>query len=98
MVDIKNIGKVAGDEVVQLYIGFENTQIDRPVKLLKGFYRVSLKPNEINNVKIEVPIKNLAWYNPKSKSWEIEQIRYNLYIGASSRNEDLLSTQFDLKI
>ena len=98
MVDIKNIGKVAGDEVVQLYIGFENTQIDRPVKLLKGFSRVSLKPNEINNVKIEVPIKNLAWYNPKSKSWEIEQIRYNLYIGASSRNEDLLSTQFDLKI
>ncbi|UCD02582.1 MAG: glycoside hydrolase family 3 C-terminal domain-containing protein [Promethearchaeota archaeon] len=97
-VDVKNDGKKAGGEVVQLYIGFEQSQIERPIKLLKGFSRVSLEPNEIKKVKIEVSKKNLAWYNPKTKSWEIEKIEYTLYIGGSSKAEDLLSTQFNLNI
>ena len=95
-VDVKNTGEIDGDEVVQLYIGFENSQIDRPVKLLKGFSRVSLTPNEIKNVKIEVLLKDLSWYNPNSKSWEIEEIDYILYMGGSSRAEDLLSIQFNI--
>ncbi|MFX1553722.1 MAG: fibronectin type III-like domain-contianing protein [Promethearchaeota archaeon] len=72
--------------------------MDRPKKLLKGFSRVSLKPNEIKKVKIEVLNKNLAWYNPKSKSWEIEKMKYTLYMGGSSKSEDLLSHQFNLNI
>jgi len=95
-VDIMNTGKVAGDEVVQLYIGFENSNIDRPVKLLRGFSRVHIKPNEVKNVNFEVPLKSITWYNPKSKSWEIEKINYTLYVGSSSREKDLLSTQFNL--
>jgi beta-glucosidase len=95
-VDVKNTGKVDGDEVVQLYIGFEKSQIDRPVKLLKGFSKVHLEPNENKTVSIEVPLKSLAWYNPESKSWEIEKIQYTIYIGPSSQNEELLSTQFNL--
>ncbi|NVM36122.1 MAG: glycoside hydrolase family 3 C-terminal domain-containing protein [Candidatus Lokiarchaeota archaeon] len=95
-VDVKNIGKVAGDEVVQLYIGFEESQIDRPVKLLKGFSRVHLEPHENKTIEIEVPVKNLAWYNPESKVWEIEHIKYTLYMGASSRKRDLLSVQFNI--
>lgn len=95
-VELKNTGKVAGDEVVQLYIGFENSKVDRPIKLLKGFSRVNIKPNEVKNIKIEVPLKNLAWYNPVSNEWEIEKIQYTLYVGSSSRKEDLLSTQFNL--
>jgi len=96
-VDVKNVGNIIGDEVVQLYMGFEYSNVDRPVKLLKGFSRISLKPNEIKSVRIEVPKRNLAWYNPKSKSWEIEQIQYSLLMGSSSRIEDLLSTHFMLK-
>ncbi len=95
-VDVKNTGSVPGDEVVQLYIGFNDSEIERPAKLLKGFSRVHLQPNEVKNVEIEVPIKNIAWYNPESKSWEIEKMIYNLYIGPSSREGDLLSTQFNL--
>ncbi|MFW9818126.1 MAG: beta-glucosidase [Candidatus Thorarchaeota archaeon] len=95
-IDIKNTGKIAGDEIVQLYIGFENSKVERPKKLLRGFKRIHLKPNEVKNVKIEVPLKNLAWYNPDSKSWEIEKIQYTLFIGASSLREDLLSIQFQL--
>jgi len=95
-IDVKNTGKVAGDEVIQLYIGFKQSQIDRPVKLLKGFTRIHLKPNETKSIKIEVPKKNLSWYNPESQSWEIEQIKYTLYMGGSSRVDDLLSLQFHL--
>jgi len=95
-VDVKNTGKGAGDEVVQLYLGFENSHIDRPVKLLRGFSRVFLEPNDLKNVKIVVPRKNLAWYNPESKVWEIEHIEYTVYVGKSSKTEDLLTTQFTL--
>jgi beta-glucosidase len=95
-IEVKNTGDVIGDEVIQLYIGFEQSQIDRPVKLLKGFTRTSLNPNEAKKVKIEVPKKNLAWYNPESKSWEIEDIKYTLYMGSSSKTDDLLSDQFEL--
>ncbi|UCC21397.1 MAG: glycoside hydrolase family 3 C-terminal domain-containing protein [Promethearchaeota archaeon] len=96
-VDVNNVGTLAGDEIVQLYIGFENSQIERPLKLLKGFSRVSLKPNKKKNIKIEVPTKNLAWFNPKSKSWEVEKIKYTLFMGSSSKNEDLLSIQFNIE-
>ncbi len=97
-VDVKNTGKVTGTEVVQLYIGLENSNIDRPIKLLKGFKRIQLQPNELKNVTLEILIKNLAWYNPESKSWEIEKIDYYLFIGPSSKKEDLLSIQFNLNI
>ncbi len=96
LVDVKNTGKVAGDEIVQLYIGFEQSQIERPVKLLRGFLRTYLEPNESKTVAIEVPYKNLSWYNPESKSWEIEQITYTLFVGSSSKIEDLLSSKFTI--
>jgi len=63
---------------------------------LRGFTRIRLNPNETKNIKIEVPKKDFAWYNPESKSWEIEKIKYTLYMGASSKTDDLLSVQFQL--
>ena len=79
------------------YIGFEQSQIERPLKLLKGFSRIRLEPDEIKTVTIEVPHKNLSWYNPESKSWEVEPIIYKLFVGSSSKMEDLLSSQFTKK-
>ncbi|NVM45922.1 MAG: glycoside hydrolase family 3 C-terminal domain-containing protein [Candidatus Lokiarchaeota archaeon] len=90
-VDITNIGAMEGEEIVQLYIGFENSIVDRPIKLLRGFKRVSLKPYETKSVSIEVKKKDLAWYNPENNTWEVENITYTIYIGASSRNKDLLT-------
>ncbi len=95
-VDISNIGAVVGEEIAQLYVGFENSSLDRPIKLLRGFKRVSLKPNETKSVSIEVMKKDLAWYNPDNKAWEIESIDYTIYIGSSSKNEDLTTTQISL--
>ena len=92
-VDVSNIGTIAGEEIVQLYVGFENSSVDRPIKLLRGFKRVALKPNETKTVSIEVKKKDLAWYNPENNAWEVENIIYTIYIGASSSHKDLLEKQ-----
>jgi beta-glucosidase len=95
-VDVSNIGTIAGEEIVQLYVGFEDSSVDRPIKLLRGFKRVALKPNETKTVSIEVKKKNLAWYNPENNAWEVENIEYTIYIGASSNNKDLLAAKISI--
>jgi len=93
-VTIKNTGQVQGDEVVQLYIGFKNSVVDRPVKLLRDFKRVSLSPGESKEIILSVDVKDLTWYNPESKQWEIEKMEYEVYSGTSSSIEDLKETTF----
>ena len=95
-VDISNIGAVAGEEIVQLYIGFENSRVDRPKKLLRGFKKVALKSKETKTVSIDVRKNDFTWYNPDNKAWEVESIKYTIYVGSSSKNEDLLTTQISL--
>jgi beta-glucosidase len=89
-VEVTNTGSLKGDEIVQLYIGFENSKVDRPKKLLKGFTRISLEPNETKNVTIKVKKSNLAWYNPQTEKWEIEKISYSVYVGGTSDVKGLL--------
>lgn len=90
-VDVTNAGSRAGDEVVQLYIGAPESAIDRPVKLLRGFRRISLRPGEQERVSFEVPLDKLAWYNPQKASWELEKTKYAAYIGSSSRKFDTVA-------
>ncbi len=93
-VDVTNSGKMTGDQVVQLYIGFDNSGIEREHKLLKGFERVTLNPNETKTIKITCPIDKIKWYNPETKSWELEKMEYQSYIGPSSDENDLIKTSF----
>jgi beta-glucosidase len=93
---VTNTGAVSGDEVIQLYIGFKNSRVDRPVKLLRGFTRVSLKPGEKKEVNISCSLDKLRWYNPETSSWELESMQYEAYIGTSSANADLLSGTFSI--
>jgi len=95
-VDVSNIGAIAGEEIVQLYVGFENSSVDRPIKLLRGFKRVALKPKETKTVSIDVWKKDFAWYNPENNAWEVENITYTIYIGASSNKKDLLTKELTL--
>ena len=81
---ITNSGEVEGDEIAQLYVGFENSRIDRSVKELKGFERVSLAPGESKAVTIPIKVQDLAYYDESKKAWEVEKIPYNVYVGASS--------------
>jgi beta-glucosidase len=93
-VDLSNQGEVAGEEIVQLYIGFKNSSVDRPVKLLRAFDKVLLRAGESKTVELEVSIKDLAWYDPEIKEWKIEEMEYELFVGSSSNMEDLIEASF----
>nr|WP_304215106.1 glycoside hydrolase family 3 C-terminal domain-containing protein [Fredinandcohnia onubensis] len=94
--DVQNVGDVTGDEVIQLYIGYSNSKIDRPVKVLRGFERVSLEPGKKETVEISCPIEKVKWFNPETNQWELEDIDYDVFIGNSSANEDLVRGSVNL--
>ena len=93
---ITNTGDRAGTEVVQMYVGFKNSSIDRPVKILRGFKRITLKEKESGIVTISCPVKQLCWYNEDKKTMELEHMTYEIYVGTSSAPQDLLSGTFTL--
>ena len=69
---VTNSGKVAGDEIVQLYISDKEASVEREVKSLKGFKRVSLKAGESKTVSMTVGNSALSFYDVNSKSWVVE--------------------------
>ena len=93
-VEITNTGSVAGDEIAQLYIGYVGSRVDRPLRELKGFTKVSLQPGETRQVTFNLPAQRLAYYNESRSEWSIEKITYLVYVGSSSAGDDLLSAQF----
>jgi beta-glucosidase len=93
-VDVTNTGERAGEETVQLYVGFEGSKVERPVKLLRAFDKVALEPGETKTVPLSVEVKELAWFNPEANAWEIEPMAYGVFVGPSSRGEDLLQASF----
>ena len=96
-VDVTNTGERAGEEIVQLYVGFEGSQVERPVKLLRAFDKVALEPGETKTVPLSVEVKELAWYNPEANAWEIEPMTYGVLVGPSSRTDDLLPATFTVE-
>lgn len=92
-VNVKNTGSCEGEEVVQVYIGYENSKVDRPVKQLGGFARVKVQPGEEKSVSINIPLEKLKWYNPSYRRWELESMSYSVYAGSSSADKDLVRTQ-----
>ncbi|MGG0824810.1 glycoside hydrolase family 3 C-terminal domain-containing protein [Paenibacillus turicensis] len=94
--EVKNIGDVTGDEVVQLYIGFSNSAVERPVKVLRGFKRVTLEPGKAVHVQISCPVEKVEWYNPATDGWELEHMEYEVYIGNSSAPQDLIKGNISL--
>jgi beta-glucosidase len=93
-VSVKNDGFVPGAEVVQLYVGFANSAVDRPVKLLRGFAKVFLRSAASVKVVFNVAATDLAWYNPATRQWEVEAMEYELFVGNSARAADLATASF----
>ncbi len=85
-VDVTNTGAVAGDEIVQLYVSYVGSSVDRPVRDLKAFARVPLAPSETKTVELSVAVADLAFYNVSASAWEIEPISYVAHVGRSSRD------------
>ena len=83
---VKNIGKVAGDEIVQLYVHDAKSKVDRPQKELKGFKRISLKAGESKIVHLQIDKKALSFYDVETKAWMAEPGEFEILIGSSSRD------------
>lgn len=95
-VDVTNAGKVSGDEIVQLYIRDMVSSVTRPVKELKGFRRISLKPHEKMKVTFEVGPAELAFHNI-DMNYVVEPGKFEIMTGSSSRDEDLQRTELTVK-
>lgn len=96
-VSVKNEGLIAGDEIVQLYIGYKNSKVDRPLKELKGFTRVHLESAEEKEVSLHFDAEKTAYFSETESKWITESGEYTVFIGGSSKEEDLLSTSFKIR-
>jgi beta-glucosidase len=82
-VTVTNTGKVAGKEVVQMYIRDLFASVTRPVLELKGFEMIELQPNESKKVVFTIDEKTIEFYTANAK-WEAEAGDFKVFVGGSS--------------
>jgi beta-glucosidase len=92
---VKNIGKMPGAEIAQLYVQDIESTVPRPIKELKGFKKVDLKPGQSKAVEIELNKKDFSFWNPATKDWFFEKGAFIIHVGASSK-DIRLHKQIDL--
>lgn len=83
---IKNVGNMAGKEVVQLYVSDKESSVPRPIKELKGFEKVELKSGETKTAVFHLDRRSFAYYEPKVHDWFVEDGKFDILIGASSED------------
>src|SRR5690606_3525408 len=85
-VDVSNTGGRDGKEVVQVYVTKSDSKLERAAQELKGFKKAMIGAGNTETVNIEIPVKELAYYDEASKSWKVEPGTYTFKLGSSSRN------------
>lgn len=95
-VELKNTGKVTADEVAQVYVHRINPSVEWPQKELKAFSRVPLNPGESKTVTLQIPVKNLQYWNVKKHAWDDDLCNIELQVGASA-GEIKLRKEISLK-
>jgi len=81
---VRNTGKVAGAEVVQLYVHDVKSSVKRPEKELKGFEKVFLKPGETKTVTMQLPATAFQYYDEARKQWVLEPGQFEVLVGSAS--------------
>ena len=87
--DVRNTGDRAGAEVAQVYVGEASARVPRPIKELKGFARVDLKPGESRRVSVTLDHRALAYWDVAGKAWKVDPGKFTVYVGDSSANVPL---------
>lgn len=89
---LRNIGCMAGAEVAQIYVGKNGSRVFRPVKELKGFEKVMLKPYEEKEITIELDNRAFSYYSVEESRWVVQAGEYQIFVGSSSRDIRLKGT------
>jgi len=89
--DVKNTGDRAAAEVAELYVGDSHASVPRPVKELKGFAKVNLKPGETRRVTLTLKRRAFSFYDTAKKDWSAEPGDFTILVGGSSDNIQLRS-------
>jgi beta-glucosidase len=84
-VTVKNTGKVASDEVVQLYMHDEIASVGRPLKELVAFKRVTLNPGESKTIELEVPYRSFHMYD-KDMNFVVEEGWFEVWLGKDAES------------
>ena len=95
-VEVTNKGKMAGEEIVQLYIRDNVSSVTRPVKELKRYQRVALEPGETKTVTMELDAESLAFYDINME-YCVEPGSFKIMVGNSSADKDLKETSIEVK-
>lgn len=96
-VEVKNVGDRRGEEIVQLYVGCEDSEVTRPPKELKGFDRIQLEPGESKTVSFEFNAEDLAYYDSEHENWIVEEGKYTVFVGSSAREDELLTRNMEIR-
>lgn len=91
-VDVENIGKRSGKEIVQLYVSEKRPEVSRPVMELKGFSKVPLAAGEKKTVTFVMDKRSFAYYQIELGDWYVKSGEFDLLIGASSKDIRLRKT------
>ena len=91
-VDVKNTGTRAGDEVVQMYVKRVNSAVERPIKELRGFERVTLRPNETWTIRLPLKGTDLTYWDAGKHAFVVEPGAVGIMVGASSADARLEKT------
>ncbi len=95
-VEVSNTGARDGEEIVQVYVGMDDSRVERPKKLLKGFEKVAIPAGATVEVKIEIPREELRYYDAQAKKWCLEAGTYRVMVGPSSADEVLLTRTVEI--
>ena len=95
-VDVKNVGKLKGKEVVQLYVAPEKVKMIRPVRELKGFEKIELAPNEKKTVSFTLSKRAFAYWDVEKQDWQVEDGKCEIEICKNS-HEVILSEKVAVK-
>ncbi|MEJ5311217.1 MAG: glycoside hydrolase family 3 C-terminal domain-containing protein [Anaerolineae bacterium] len=95
-VEVSNTGARDGEEIVQVYVGMENSRVERQKKLLKGFDKVAIAAGETATVTITIPLDELRYYDAQAKQWRLEPGVYRVMVGPSSDDAALLDASVDI--
>lgn len=85
-IDVTNTGKREGKEIVQLYVGQAKVTAARPIKELKNFAKLSLKPGETKTAVFRITEKDLMTWDEQTHNWKYEPTKLMAYIGSSSND------------